>query len=135
MKIKEIAEKLDGMEYGEKIDSDILDYAAFNNIVIVTGYSDDNIEFSGAIEDEVGCYDGGTAYLDGNGLIHNECPEDECPYYRRLLKIAKTIDALWCEEKGYSWTYKTDIPHETFDVVEDDRKYCRGIIFDLADLG
>ncbi len=48
---------------------------------------------------------------------------------------AMTIDALWCKEPGYSWTFRTDIPHATFEVVEDGEPYCRGIVFALADVG
>jgi hypothetical protein len=33
-----------------------------------------------------------------------------------------------------SWSYETDIPHATFDVLEDGEVYCRGIVFALADL-
>jgi hypothetical protein len=40
----------------------------------------------------------------------------------------KYIDAVWCEGE-YSWTYKTNIPHATFDIWEDGEKYCKGIVF------
>ena len=33
-----------------------------------------------------------------------------------------------------AWTYMTDIPHATFDVMDDGELYCRGIVFALADL-
>lgn len=54
--------------------------------------------------------------------------------YVQRQKSAKSIEALWCKEDGYSWTYKTEIPHATFEVVEDEEPYCRGIVFALADL-
>jgi hypothetical protein len=41
---------------------------------------------------------------------------------------------LWAEEGDYSWTYATEIPHATFEVIEDDGPYCRGIVFALADV-
>ena len=34
-----------------------------------------------------------------------------------------------------SWSYLTDIPHKTFDIMEDGEIYCRGIVFSLDDLG
>jgi hypothetical protein len=34
----------------------------------------------------------------------------------------------------YSWTYKTDIPHAAFNIMEDDMYYCKAIIFDINDL-
>jgi hypothetical protein len=51
-----------------------------------------------------------------------------------LLEKAATIEALWCKENGYSWTYKTAIPHAAFDIMEDKLKYCRGIVIALKDL-
>ncbi|MNW22346.1 hypothetical protein D3C71_2237660 [compost metagenome] len=49
-------------------------------------------------------------------------------------KSAKSIEALWCKEDGYSWTYKTEIPHATFEVADGDEPYCRGIVFSLTGL-
>ena len=43
------------------------------------------------------------------------------------------MKAVWGEE-GYSWTYETAIPHATFEILEDEEKYCRGIVFDIKDL-
>lgn len=55
-----------------------------------------------------------------------------------LHKIPKgrtdSIEALWDYDKNFVWTYKTDIPHETFDIMEDDEPYCKGIVFYLKDL-
>jgi hypothetical protein len=48
-------------------------------------------------------------------------------------KTARKIEAVWAED-GYSWTYRTDIPHATFEITEDGEPYCRGIVFALADL-
>jgi hypothetical protein len=47
--------------------------------------------------------------------------------------LCKTIEAIWGKD-GYSWTYKTDIPHATFDIFEDGEKFCRGIVFDIKSL-
>lgn len=63
-------------------------------------------------------------------MLKNECEDDDCPYYRELKARAAIVEAVW-DNDGYSWTYKTDIPHETFEVLEDGEKYCRGIVFYL----
>ena len=128
---KEIADMLDGLEYGEEIRDDILKYAKENGAVIVFGASDDLMEFRGAIKDEVGCYNGGKAYLDKNGLIVNKCDNEDCPYFIEKLLHAKVITAIW-DSEGYSWIYVTDIPHETFEIVEEGQKYCRGIVFSMG---
>jgi len=44
------------------------------------------------------------------------------------------LNSLWCKTDKYSFTYETDIPHEKFDVVEDDGFYCQGIVFDINKL-
>lgn len=124
---------LHGREYTKEIDNEIKFKMAATDLVVVFGASDDLMEFRGAINDEVGCYDGGKAYLNSNGLIENHC-DDDCPYFADQKKRAMTIEALWCAEPGISWTYKTDIPHSTFEVWEDKELYCRGIVFNLADV-
>ena len=41
---------------------------------------------------------------------------------------------MWSPEgEELAWVYKTDIPHATFLIHDDDEKYCRGIVFRLAD--
>lgn len=102
-------------------------------LVVVFGASDDLMEFRGAICDELGAYDGTTAYLTPDGLLSNDCESDECPHFEKMKKRAATIDALWCEEGGISWTFRTRIPHATFVIYEDGEQYCRGIVFALSD--
>lgn len=129
---KEIAALLDGMEYGEDIKEHDLQYAKVNGAVIVFGASDDLMVFQGAINDEIGCVDGESVYLDKNGLVQNKCDNEDCPYYREKLLHAKVIKAIR-DSEGYSWMYTTEIPHETFEILEDGEKYCRGIVFWMGD--
>lgn len=137
MNAKELAAKLNGMQYPLRLSKELTDAAKAAGLVIVYGASDDLMEFEGAIYDEVGCYDGGTAYVDSKGLLPDrDSIEDdgELKDYFARQPNAKPIEALWCAEDEYSWTYKTDIPHETFEVLEDgEPPYCRGIVFALAD--
>ncbi|SAL01571.1 hypothetical protein AWB80_08156 [Caballeronia pedi] len=134
MNTKEIAAAITGATYPLRISKEISAAAQANGIVIVCGESDDNMAFASAIRDEVGCYDGGTAYLTSDGLLTNECDDEDCPHFAKLKEKAATIEALWCEEGDYSWTFKTDIPHETFEIVEDGGPFCRGIVFALKDV-
>lgn len=130
---KEIAALLDGMEYGEEIPAQVIRGAINNYVVIVFGASDDLMEFRGAIEDEVSCDEGGFAYIDRNELLKNKCDNEDCPYFQEKLLHAKYIEAIW-DSEGYSWIYKTSIPHETFEIVEEGQKYCRGIVFSMVNL-
>lgn len=127
-KVKEIAEKLNGIAYGEDI-SDIEAEAKEHGIVIVMGASDDLMEFSGAIEDEGGLAygKGGKVYFDRSGVSQDDAKRDN------------VIAAIWCnshDENGVpaTWSYKTEIPHEKFKVFEDEELYCIGIVFSIEDI-
>jgi hypothetical protein len=139
MNAKELAAKLNGIEYPARIPPELIKAAKADGLVIVYGVSDDLMEFEGAISDEVGCYGGGDAFLDAEGLLPSF--DDLCDnkdvrglrdYFARFDGFQE-IEPIWNAE-GYSWIYKTDIPHVCFDVMEDGEKYCRGIVFSLADL-
>lgn len=106
-----------------------------HGLVIVYGASDDLMEFRGAIRDELDCYEGGMAYLDTvkKALLKNICNDDECPYFQMFKRNAPQIEAIWNRD-GFSWVYDTKIPHATFLIMEDDDNYCRGIVFDIADI-
>ena len=133
--IKEIAMALNGMEQGESIPRTIRQQCINLRIVVVYGASDDLMEFDGAIRDELGAYDGGTEYINSEGIYEEK---DECCYECKFAIAnrarCKSIEAIWNGGNGYSWEYKTDIPHETFEIMEDGEKYCKGIVFSLNDL-
>lgn len=135
MNIKDVADLLNGVQYAEEGKILTLEYCKQlrrEGIVVVRGYSDDLVEFDGAISDELGPYD---HWLNSKGFISNECEDDRCPYFTKILQDAKYyIKPQWCEVEDYAWTYDTNIPHVTFDVMEDKDKYCRGIVFKLSDL-
>ena len=131
---KEFAELLAGATYRNVITKEQAALAKQHGLVVVYGQSDDLMEFDGAINDELGACDGTTAFLTSAGLLQNACSDDRCPHFEEQKKRAATIEALWCDEDGYSWTYGTDIPHATFEVTEDGEPYCRGIVFAMADV-
>ena len=130
---EQLAALLNGREYGEEISRDEERQAQAAGLVVVFGYSDDNIEFRGAIQEEIGCYDGGTVELCNGEILSNDCENEDCPHFAKIRKSpdVKKIEAIWSQD-GYSWQYKTDIPHASFEIVEDGDKYCRGIVFELA---
>lgn len=139
MNAESLSKKLNGCEYRDEVSTEVANEAKERGLVIVFGASDDLIEFRGAIYDEVGAYDGGSAFVTENGLVESECDEGEdCPYYKKELAKAREIKAVWCPRDGEgntyaSWLIKTEIPHHTFDVMEDGELYCRGLVFSLAD--
>ena len=111
MTLKDFAAMLDGRTYGNEITQEEAALAKELGFVVVFGYSDDNAELRGAIDDEIGCYDGGV-------LEHEDLPG--------------TIYAVWCpEDIDCAWGYTTTIPHESFHIYEDEELYCVGIVCDI----
>ena len=125
--LKEFAKKVDGIEYLEERKW-LWKEAKEKGIVVVFGYSDDNIEFRGAIEDEVGCFDGRRVQVPGTDKYIDAI-------FCGILDGIRVLDPFeYMADNGgmLTWVYRTDIPHETFSMYEDGEPYCRGIVFHLA---
>lgn len=137
MTAKELAYLLNGREYGSEITKEEISIAKESGLVVVFGASDDLMEFRGAMDDEVDCYDGDKiVYVDEHGIYKapTNCDEcEKCEYVQDKHNACNTIYAIWCDGE-FSWTYHTEIPHETFEIIDDGEKYCRGIVFCLSDL-
>ena len=136
MDAKELAAKLNGREYLHEITRGEAELAKASGLVVVYGASDDLIEFRGAIRDEGGAP--GDVLIDTKGVLPSwdsasESEESAQEYFEREAK-SRTVEARFAEESNYTWIYKTDIPHETFEIVEDGEPYCRGIVFNIGDI-
>lgn len=136
---EELAKALDGKEYRKEISSYLLTEAKQSGLVIVYGHSDDLMELEGAIEDEGSCYEGEKFLIDSYGLFgdRDDLDDDELEEWLKRKKKAKKIEAVWCADGEPAWTYKTNIPHATFNVIEGDgdtEVQCRGIVFNISDL-
>lgn len=124
MDIKEFAQMLDNRQYGySQFAKEEIQIAKDSGFVIVCGASDDLMEFYGAITDEGDCFDGATVWFNRERVTDGP-----------ITTAGRCIEALWCKEDDITWTYKTDISHETFMIYEDDEKYCRGIVFRIEDV-
>jgi len=135
-----IANALTGSEYGYNGDfnkrlSEQASKAEEAGLLIVYGHSDDLMEFDGAFRDEIGADGGTVANLDRNGVLHrDQCDtDDEIADFTIRKRASRTIEAVWGED-SISWQYRTEIPHATFDVMEDGEVFCRGLVIDTADL-
>ena len=130
MDIVSFAEMLNGREYRQEITKEEIKLAKDLGFVVVFGYSDDLTELEGAISGEVSSYNGTTIYLTKEGIFE-EC-ECECKYSIKAKENSKVIEVFW--GRGFTWEYETNIPHEIFEIIEEDEKYCRGIVFDIKNL-
>lgn len=136
MTAKELAEMLSGREYSMEISRGEEQEAKAAGLVAVYGYSDDNVELRGAVDEEVGAWDGTTIHITPDGVLQEpDCDRDDCPYFAKEQEKAKTIKAVWHDEGGPCRTFETDIPHETFTITEDGEPWCIGIVFSVEDLG
>lgn len=152
MNRKELANYLNGIEYpirGEQL-KNIEHIAKENNLLIVFGSSDDLIEFRGIFSDEASAFEGGEFNIDSTGLIDDfesyydnvfptVCPQEKAivllKEYIRRWENRKKIEAVWCDPAlNCSWSYKTDIPHDTFKIMEGKNVYCFGLVIDGNDL-
>lgn len=130
--IEDWAEELNGRAYGEELTKDEEAKLKEQGLVVVFGYSDDNIELRGAINEEMGCFGGGEFYLNQNGLIE-PCDDEDCKYYKEVKNRGACLEAFW-DLDGYSWAYNIPAPTASFDIMEDGEKFCRAIIFPLNSL-
>ena len=122
--VKELAERLNGREYGREMNKADEADALKNGLCVVYGASDDLMEFCGAIHHEAGAWEGVNIAITENAVL--EDPEN-------FESFEHKIKAVWGKD-GRSWTYETDIPHETFDIMEGENVYCRGIVFSVKDV-
>lgn len=131
MTIQEVAEMMNGREYlNELTDAEAEEMKQFG-IVAVFGYSDDNVELRGAVDDELAAFEGAEFYITSDGLFDKPC-EYQCKLYREYLRKAKKITAIF-DNKG--WHFETDIPHTEYSINEDGELFCKGIAFYLKDCG
>ena len=135
MNAKQWAKRLNGREYGNELSREEEQQANADGVLIIYGYSDDNIELRGVIRDEVGAYNGTTFRVDSTGILptweqmqDGDFREDEVEeYFKRKLGGLRTVKAEWSKD-GYSWLISIDCHFEPFEIMEEGDKFCRGIV-------
>ena len=136
MTVKELAQRLDGREYGRVVLVMELPEIVESGLVVVYGVSDDLLEFNGAIDDEVGAYGGAMVRIKNGKILTEPCDCDnatECPAWVEYIAGAKTVAAVWHTKGNPCWTIETEIPHETFRILEDGELFGVGAVFRLED--
>ena len=134
---EQLAEKLNGREYLDEITDEECAAAKAAGLVVIFGYSDDNVELRGAIKEEIGMWDGGTLYLHQGGVLDDPDAVDCDRCLKRLKEEQKKCVAIGCcwDANPYSWLIKPDtdgsIPFAPFEIVEGKEKFCRGIVVEL----
>lgn len=136
--LDDLVQLIGDLEYGDDIPGTALEFAQEIGAAIIYGYSDDGILVEGVTEDQADAYGGTTVWVDKEGFLPlnsnltltDEGAEtlDEC---RKLVnRFDRSVKVEAIEEQGnYYWQYKTDWPHKTFEIMEDGKPWCKGIVF------
>ena len=147
MNKEEFAKLLNGREYGMEITKDEERIAKESGLIVIFGYSDDNVELRGTLRDEIMAFEGACFVIAkaGDKVVVSQNPK----FYREIddleaIDLEPEIYALNNKNKfeavstpselNCSWLIKTEVPHATFDIFEDGELFCRGVVIDVADL-
>ena len=125
-----LAAQLDGREYGNEITEQECEQAKAAGLLVVFGYSDDNIEFRGAFEEESPAYDSGTIPFTNATLLGDHDDNCECKFcgYSEAVKKAHSLSF---ELKWDGWKLDTKLPHAKFKVMEDGDVFGEGLVIEL----
>jgi hypothetical protein len=136
--VDDLAALLNGRAYGSEVTNSEASKAHKDGLVVVYGYSDDVMQVCGAISAIGQCADGQKFKIHSAGILADwermdKRVEAAVEQYFKDKAFTKDLEAVW-DVEGYSWVYKTDISHATFEIFEDGEKYCRGIVFSAKHL-
>ena len=136
---EQFAAMLNGRQYGDEITKEECQLAKGCDLLVAFGYSDDNIELRGIIEDEIGAWEGLTLHIfltaNTDKTIYHKAGHEPSPFASFLQLKPLTIEAIWCPDNlDTSWLIKANVDCANFDIFEDDDLFCRGIVLDKKDI-
>jgi len=127
---------LNGSEYADVGTPSHLRAMKAAGLVAVYGLSNDLIELRGAIDEEVEALRGGVVSILPDGIIDGSCTQDHCPYRERLVRGASTVTGVFDDDaaQGHVWRFETDLPHTTFETLDNGEPFCLGVVVSLEDV-
>lgn len=145
---EQLTERLHNTQYHKTPTLQDANDAKESGLVIISVLKAGYIEVRGAVINVVGPFSGGiTLHLYESGLLPTNLRDavvhlDDSDIGRFFYNLDELLAAYRkskavtsvAGEDGYAWTFQTDIPHETFDTLDGDQKFCRGIVIRQADL-
>lgn len=138
MNAKELAQLLNGRQYGDEIGTKECLQAKANGLLVIFGHSDDLIEIRGAFADEVSAYEGAILNLHREGNLDTDVSGCGCSTCNeRLEKLAELCVTVICDwdKSGYSWFIEPKhVAFEPFDILEGKNKFCRGVVIETKNL-
>lgn len=141
---EQFAALINGREYREELTREDKKAANESGLLVFYGASDDLLEIEGAICDEFEAWNGTTIHLVPHRVEKFVCmsssqfKEVESTFEEHCAELKSVpIQAIWTPiDLDASWQFITgvDIPHATFDIMEDGDLYCRGLVIDIDDV-
>lgn len=124
----ELSTELNGRDADDKFTRYVVKISKENKLVIVTAIGRDTVFFNGAITEEFDLFKGGAIYLikEGNEYVAYTKQSDKGD--------RKKIEAFYESSRIFQWSFRTLIPHSTFDVKKGDKNFCKAIVFSLEDV-
>jgi hypothetical protein len=132
------ADLLTGREYGSEMTRAEEAQAKDAGLLVIFGASDDLVELRGVVHHEIGAWETFRVDSEGLQLTWDTVEKDDidaCREYFRREKCGRDVKAIWWGRDSWFWTFKTEIPHAVFEILEDGDLYCRGMVFALKDVG
>ncbi|WP_298505104.1 hypothetical protein [uncultured Sphaerochaeta sp.] len=121
-----IAETLNMSEYiGFRLQDDLKEQCRKSNLVVIYGYSDDLVEFDGAIEKEIDMYERREFFINFYGHVKKKA---------RKMAIPHKCLAKFCEDGHPGWVIEPSFPHAKFSLVRDGEITGQGAVIDLIEL-
>lgn len=80
MTIQEVAEMMNGREYLNELTEKEEELLKESGIVVVFGYSDDNVELRGAVDEELGAWEETEFHMTETGLLMDCGSWNQCKY-------------------------------------------------------
>lgn len=145
---EQLALLLDGNEYRDEMTKEQEQIAKENNLLVLFGSSDDNLEMRGAVYDEIGAWDGGEYALVLEGEMYADGVEENTYHKAKgnfVLPLSdvndnddnpRLIRVDWCpaDQPRLSWRVTSNMPCDSFTICDEGEPYCQGIVIDLDEV-
>lgn len=142
---EELSTLFDGRQYLEEITEQEEKLAKENNLAVVFGASDDLLEFRGVFDDEFGATEEFWFNKEFKIIADHEEIEIKQNHidlgFNNLYKfnfhqkLENKITQEWCPvDIDTSWRISANFTHHTFNIYDNEKLYCIGIVFHINDL-
>ncbi|MBQ8806584.1 MAG: hypothetical protein IJZ68_09100 [Bacteroidaceae bacterium] len=128
MNIKEFAENLGTRPTGDEVPYHMVCEAQHQRYLVIFGASDDLVEICGHHHYEFDAFRPTTLYVTRNRVYSSDeiHPTTAKPIHVEYSTPTATNPALW--------KLTTEIPHATYNIMDGDELFCKGLVIDLNNL-